>query len=137
MGNPALLTQCFSNLLNNALKFVPPGRTPAIRIFAQDLGRHVRIWVQDNGIGIEKEHQAKIFLMFHRLSHAYEGTGIGLALVKKAVERMHGEVGVESQPGQGSRFWFELDKAEEPPPLPHAKDAKEARDQRDAKDATP
>jgi signal transduction histidine kinase len=111
-GNPALLTQCFSNLLTNALKFVPPGRAATVRIHAQDLGSRVRLWFEDNGIGISEEHRDIIFKMFQRLSHDYEGTGIGLALVKKAAQRMHGEVGFESRPGQGSRFWLELHKAQ-------------------------
>jgi signal transduction histidine kinase len=66
--------------------------------------------VEDNGIGIEKGQQEKIFEMFHRLHHTeeYEGTGIGLAIVRKAAERMGGQVGVESEPGQGSRFWLQL-----------------------------
>jgi PAS domain S-box-containing protein len=111
MGNPALLTQCFSNFLTNALKFVAPHRTPRVRIFAQEHENRVRISVQDNGIGIDPHGQQKIFRMFQRLSRDYEGTGIGLALVKKAAERMNGTVGVESEPGQGSRFWLELEKA--------------------------
>ncbi len=110
-GNPALLTQCLSNLLDNALKFVPPGRTPAVRVFAEDKGSRVRLWIEDNGIGIDPADQKKVFGMFQRLSANYEGTGIGLALVKKAAERMRGAVGVESQAGQGSRFWLDLDKA--------------------------
>jgi len=113
MGNPSLLTQCFSNLLTNALKFVAPAHAPFVRIFAQENGSRVRLWFVDNGIGIGKEGQEKIFRMFQRLNREYEGTGIGLALVKKAAERMGGTVGVESQPGQGSRFWLEFDKAEE------------------------
>jgi signal transduction histidine kinase len=112
MGNPALLTQCFSNLLNNALKFVPPGKVPVIRVAAQDLGPRVRIWVDDNGIGIAEDCRDRIFRMFERLDDRFEGTGVGLPLVKKAAERMHGGVGVESQPGQGSRFWLELNKPE-------------------------
>jgi PAS domain S-box-containing protein len=111
LGNRALLSQCFSNLLTNALKFIPPGASPAVQIFAQDKGQRVRIWFQDNGIGISGEDQKKLFQMFQRLSHDYEGTGIGLALVKKAAERMRGAVGVESETGRGSRFWVELGKA--------------------------
>jgi signal transduction histidine kinase len=71
----------------------------------------VRIWFEDNGIGIAKEHQ-QIFKMFIRLSKGYEGTGIGLALVRKVMERMKGHVGVESELGKGSRFWIELHYAE-------------------------
>lgn len=111
LGNLALLTQCFSNLLTNALKFVAPGQAPRVRIFAQDLGSRVRICFEDNGIGIAEEYHAKVFQMFHRLNQDYEGTGIGLALVKKAAERMRGAVGVQSISGHGSHFWLELDKA--------------------------
>ena len=70
--------------------------------------RGVRIWFEDKGIGIEKQYHDKIWVMFQRLNKSYAGTGIGLALVRKAVERMGGRVGVESEPGQGSRFWVEL-----------------------------
>ena len=113
MGNAALLTQCFSNLLSNALKFVPPGKKPRVRIYAEAKAMRVRIWFEDKGIGISDEGKGKLFRMFQRLQTGYEGTGIGLALVKKAVERMNGKVGVESEPGRGSRFWLELERAGE------------------------
>lgn len=109
-GNAALLTQCFSNLLNNALKFVATGTIPRVRIFASENGERARLWFEDNGIGIAEDCHERIFEMFQRLSPQYEGTGIGLALVRKAAQRMRGSVGVESQPGRGSRFWLELDK---------------------------
>jgi PAS domain S-box-containing protein len=109
LGNPALLTQCFSNLLANALKFVPEGRSPRVHISAQERGNRVRILFRDNGIGIAEESQEKVFKMFQRLNACYEGTGIGLALVKKAVERMHGSVGLQSH-GQGCCFWLDLTK---------------------------
>ena len=72
----------------------------------------IRLWVEDNGIGIAPEHQKRIFRVFERLHgiEAYPGTGIGLAIVKKGVDRMGGQVGVESQLGQGSRFWIQLRK---------------------------
>jgi signal transduction histidine kinase len=108
MGNEAGLTQCFSNLLGNAVKFMPPGRIPSVRIGSELRGDRLRIWCEDNGIGIPAEMQTRVFVMFQRLSKDYEGTGIGLALVKKVVERMGGAVGVESEPGKGSRFWIEL-----------------------------
>jgi len=74
----------------------------------------VRVWVEDNGIGIAPEHQQRIFRLFMRLhGDAYSGTGIGLTIAQKALERMGGTVGVESAPGQGSRFWFELERAEQ------------------------
>ena len=65
-----------------------------------------------NGIGIEPELQGKLFGIFQRLrpNEGYEGTGIGLAIVRKAVERMHGKIGVESEPGKGSKFWIQLKK---------------------------
>lgn len=108
LGNKAAMTQCFSNLLDNAVKFVRPGITPEVRIWAGRQGGCARLWFQDNGIGIEKQYYDKIWVMFQRLNKDYEGTGIGLALVRKVVERMGGQVGVESEPGQGSRFWVQL-----------------------------
>jgi PAS domain S-box-containing protein len=79
----------------------------------------VRIWFEDRGIGIHEDYHDRIWVMFQRLNKSYEGTGIGLALVRKAVERMGGRVGLESQPGRGSRFWVELQRADtEPQPSP-------------------
>ena len=109
LANQAGLTQCFSNLLNNAVKFVASGQMPRIaRVCAETRDSMVRLWFEDNGIGIPAEYHGKIFGMFQRLSRNYEGTGIGLALVRKVIERMGGEVGVESEPGRGSRFWLDL-----------------------------
>jgi CheY-like chemotaxis protein len=108
LANQAGLTQCFSNLLGNAVKFVRPGELPRIRVWASDRDGWVRIWVEDNGIGISREMLPRVFDMFSRASKAYEGTGIGLALVRKVVQRMGGRVGVESEEGKGSRFWIEL-----------------------------
>jgi signal transduction histidine kinase len=68
----------------------------------------VRIWVEDNGIGIPLAAKRRLFGMYEKLDDRYEGNGIGLALVRKVVERMGGTVGAESEPGQGSRFWVEL-----------------------------
>lgn len=109
-ANAAGLTQCFSNLLGNAIKFVHPNRTPKVHVHAEERGQYVRLWVEDNGIGIPKQYHEQIFVMFQRLSKQYEGTGIGLALVRKTVERMKGRIGVESEPGKGSRFWMELER---------------------------
>jgi signal transduction histidine kinase len=111
-ANVAGLTQCFSNLLGNAVKFARDGRTPEVRVRAETRGGRVRIWCEDEGIGIPAEIRARLFQMFQRGSKAYDGTGIGLALVRKVVEHMGGAVGVESEPGKGSRFWIELQGAD-------------------------
>ncbi|MGH7971449.1 MAG: ATP-binding protein, partial [Limisphaerales bacterium] len=71
----------------------------------------VRLFFQDNGIGIENSAHEKIFHIFQRLDTKYEGTGIGLAIVQKAAARMGGHVGMESEPGRGSTFWLELHAA--------------------------
>jgi signal transduction histidine kinase len=108
LGNEAALTQCVSNLLTNAAKFVAPGTFPRITIRAELKGERVRIWFEDNGIGIEAQYKDRIFNLFQRLNKEYDGTGLGLSIVRKAVERMGGAVGVESERGLGSRFWLEL-----------------------------
>ena len=178
LGNEAALTQCFSNLLGNAIKFVAPGTRPEVRVWAEavegpkaggsveresvgsveggkgprgqetkglrdqpvlrsstaERGRpgrlvplslgllvpshappstlsFVRLWFADNGVGIPKEAQERIFRMFQRLDRSYDGTGVGLTVVRKAVEKMGGRVGLESEPGRGSQFWLELKAA--------------------------
>lgn len=112
-GDATTLKQVLSNLLTNAAKFVEPSKTPRIRIWSHAADGSVRLWVEDNGIGIAPDDRQRIFGLFHRLhtKGAYPGTGVGLALVKKGVDRMKGKVGVESEPGQGSRFWVELPPA--------------------------
>lgn len=110
VGHLATLRQSLCNLIDNALKFVPPERIPNIRIWTEKRNDTVRIWIQDNGIGIAPEYQEKIFKLFERLhsGEAYPGTGVGLAIVRKALERMKGSVGVESKVDEGSRFWLDL-----------------------------
>jgi signal transduction histidine kinase len=108
LANEAALTQCFSNLLSNAVKFVNDDQQPHVRIWAQSHDGVARLYFEDNGIGIPKEFQPRVFGMFQRATKRYEGTGIGLALVRKVTERMGGKVGLDSEPGKGSRFWVEL-----------------------------
>ena len=130
-----MLQQCFANLFDNALKFAVPGKpchifvrreigaSPAPDAAAAGTSTHAsnggmsrvgssrrRIWIEDNGIGIPTTAHEKIFGIFERLPTAnpVEGTGIGLAIVARATEQMRGICGVESTPGQGSRFWLEF-----------------------------
>ena len=114
-GHEASLTQVISNLLGNAVKFVVPGAVPTVKIWTEQRDAKVRVFIRDNGIGIAASDHDKVFKMFERLSAGpeYEGTGIGLAIVAKAVERMGGKVGVESKVGEGSTFWIELDGCKE------------------------
>ena len=111
MAHRQTLVQVLTNLLSNALKFVPEGMQPEVRIRTEQRNpSRVRLWVEDNGIGIDPSQYARIFEVFQRLhgEEKYPGTGIGLALVKTGVERMGGQAGVDSAPGRGSRFWIEL-----------------------------
>lgn len=112
-GHHSTLFQVMENLLTNAIKFVSPGTRPRLHIGAEHRGGMVRIHVEDNGIGIEPREFERIFQALERLHgpEEYPGSGIGLALVAKGVDRMGGRVGVESTPGQGSRFWIELPAA--------------------------
>ena len=119
LANNAAMTQVLSNILTNAVKFVAPGVRPRVRIRAEDVQKDqafpdgaVRLWVEDNGLGIPRQAHSRLFEIFTRFEDPdlYEGTGIGLAIVKKAVERMRGTIGVESEPGKGSRFWVQLHK---------------------------
>ena len=106
----SILSQIISNLVNNALKFIALDTTPKIRIWAESRHHHVRLWIEDNGIGISAEDRQKIFEVFIRLHgpSSYPGTGVGLAFVKRGIERLKGRVGVESELGAGSKFWLEL-----------------------------
>lgn len=110
IGHVASLTQCFGNLLENGVKFVAPGVEPKVEIFAERHGDRVRLSLRDNGIGIDPAGQEQLFSTFRRLrpAKAYHGTGVGLAIVRKAVHRMNGSLGVTSTPGDGSTFWIEL-----------------------------
>lgn len=108
------ITRVFQNLLGNALKYRAPERPPRIVLSVVRKGAEWRFTVSDNGIGIAAEDHDRIFHLFQRL-HArgeYDGTGLGLAIAKKIIERHGGQIGVESEPGQGSRFTFTLPAAD-------------------------
>lgn len=136
LGHEGFLTQCVSNILSNAIKFVAPGVTPQVRIWAEDRSALivqppgssekgnkvekgaedaavVRVWFEDNGIGIAAEDRSRVFRMFERINPAeqFEGTGMGLTIVRKAVQRLGGRVDFESKVATGSKFWIELKKA--------------------------
>lgn len=110
VANTTLLRQVLLNLIGNALKFAASGQSPRVYVTATRRDGTVRLSVRDEGIGIEARHHERIFGVFTRLhlSGEYPGTGIGLAIVRQGVERMNGQVGVESQAGQGSCFWITL-----------------------------
>jgi signal transduction histidine kinase len=113
MGNEALLGQCVSNLFSNGAKFVSPGTIPRLTVSAEPFDTDsVRVWFTDNGIGIAPENHERIFRLFERIhpTTVYEGTGIGLTIVRKASERMDAKLGFESELGKGSKFWIQLKK---------------------------
>jgi len=117
-GEATQLRQLLENLVGNAIKYTAPEVEPVVRVSAERQGEGWRVTVTDNGIGIEPQHRERVFGMFKRLHtrDAYPGTGIGLALCKKIVERHGGEIGVEPAPtGGGSTFWFRLPDRQERP----------------------
>lgn len=112
-ADPVLLQRVVENLLSNAVKFVPDGRTPEVRVRARVHEYHVRLEIEDNGVGMAPEDVPRAFKAFERLDPAgFPGTGVGLTIVAKAVERMGGEVGAVSTPGEGSTFHVLLRAAE-------------------------
>jgi signal transduction histidine kinase len=128
-GHQATVVLILNNLLSNALKFMAVGMQPRVRVWAeesavaaaqieagqpgQESTGFVRLWVEDNGIGIPPAQAGSLFQVFHRLhgKQEYPGTGLGLAIVRRGAERIGGRVGVESEQGKGSRFWVELQRA--------------------------
>lgn len=139
IGHEGFLTQCVSNILSNAIKFVSPGVTPHLKIWAEDRRELaseapwsdvadkeiegsasdvavVRVWFEDNGIGIATQDRSRVFRMFERVNPAeqFDGTGMGLTIVRKAIQRLGGRINFESELGKGSKFWIELKKAPEP-----------------------
>jgi PAS domain S-box-containing protein len=108
-GDERQITQLFQNLISNAIKFRGE-RKPEIHIGAERKGNNWVFYVRDNGIGIEAQYLDRIFVIFQRLHNRgkYPGTGIGLAICKKVVERRGGRIWVESQPGEGTTFYFNI-----------------------------
>jgi light-regulated signal transduction histidine kinase (bacteriophytochrome) len=114
MGDLAQISQIFQNLITNALKFHTVGVKPEVRISALRSGREYIFSVADNGIGIDPQYADRIFVIFQRLHTRteYEGTGIGLSICKKVIERSGGRIWVESVLGSGSTFYFTLPAAQ-------------------------
>jgi PAS domain S-box-containing protein len=110
LGSYFPLVQVVTNLLSNAIKFVASGVQPQIYVRVEKRQGNIRLWIDDNGIGIAVKDFERVFEVFSRLHGAdfYAGTGIGLAIVRKGVERMGGTVGLEQNEGGGTRFWIEL-----------------------------
>src|SRR5205823_12182959 len=100
VGDPGLVEQVLVELIDNGLHFVPEGTVPRIRLWCEERKGLARLWIEDNGVGIAPEYQEKVFHIFERLDERRRGTGIGLAIVAKAVERMKGRAGVESEAGR-------------------------------------
>jgi PAS domain S-box-containing protein len=112
IGDEGQLVRLFQNLIGNAIKF-RKDEAPQVHITAQRRNNVVTFSIKDNGIGIDPQHSQSIFEIFRRLHtrEEYPGTGMGLAICKKIVERHGGHISVQSQPGQGSTFYFSVDTA--------------------------
>jgi PAS domain S-box-containing protein len=110
LADESQLTQVFQNLISNGIKFRKPSATPNIHVSAKRLEGQWRFAVQDNGIGIDTKYKDRVFVVFQRLHtrHEYPGTGIGLSMCKRIVDRHGGRIWFESSPGKGSTFYFTL-----------------------------
>jgi light-regulated signal transduction histidine kinase (bacteriophytochrome) len=118
---PSQMRQLFQNLISNAIKFRRRDIVPIIDITTVSFRKDMfRIIVQDNGIGFDSKYADEIFVVFKRLHsyHEFEGTGVGLSICKKIIERHHGEIRAESKPGSGSRFIVDLPVVEKKTNLP-------------------
>lgn len=111
-GNQTQLLQLYQNLINNGIKYQKADATPQIHLSTKNKGEFIEFSVKDNGIGIDQRHIHKIFDVFQRLhrSGQFAGTGIGLSICKKVVERHGGTIRVESEAGIGTTFYFTLPK---------------------------
>ena len=109
--NNLQMTQLFQNLIGNALKYNRSAQ-PQIEIGYEEKCNHWQFFVKDNGIGIDPKFYDRIFIIFQRLhtKNQFSGTGIGLAICKKIVEKHEGKIWVDSTPGQGSTFYFTIKK---------------------------
>jgi signal transduction histidine kinase len=109
LGDATMIQVVFQNLIGNGIKFVAPGVQPRVEITARSEFRHVVISFTDNGVGIPAEARDRVFGLFERFHPQHPGTGIGLPIVQRAVERLNGTLGVEAAPhGTGTRFWVRL-----------------------------
>ena len=99
------LQQILTNFINNAIKFTSSG---SIQVGYRLKENHIEFYVADTGIGISPEQQSDIFHRFVKLNNFVPGTGLGLSICKNIIKQLKGQIGVESTPGQGSRFWFTL-----------------------------
>jgi PAS domain S-box-containing protein len=115
--DPSGLTQALRNLIGNAIKFSAKSPQPMVQIFARDTDEGIQVEVRDNGIGFDMKFRDKIFEIFQRLhnNQSYPGTGIGLAIVKRAISRVGGRVWAESEPGKGAVFFLQIPKKESVP----------------------
>ena len=114
----ATLSLVLQNLVINAIRHVPADRKPTVELYAEDCGNTARIIVQDNGVGMDTQRCQNVFNLFEqprRETDGGSGTGIGLAIVRRGVERLGGSVGVESTLGMGSKFWIEIAKDPDSP----------------------
>ena len=111
-ADPALLKQVFANLIGNALKFTRNREVAEIEIGSNEEDGHPVYYVRDNGVGFDQKYANTLFQVFHRLHDAreYEGTGVGLAIVQRIIERHGGRIWVESEPNRGTTFFFTLDE---------------------------
>ncbi|MFQ5667220.1 MAG: ATP-binding protein, partial [Candidatus Binatia bacterium] len=108
-GDPIRINQVFSNLIDNAIKHMPLQPEARIEVGCEEQGRYYRFFVRDTGAGIRQEDHDKVFRLFTRLgANGTPGEGVGLAAVKKIIDKHGGRIWVESEPGQGSTFWFTL-----------------------------
>lgn len=109
-GDKTLLARVFQNLVGNAIKFRSSDRDPEVRVCVEDLGDEWQVYVADNGVGFDMRHGGQIFVIFRRLSTEKNGSGLGLALCKRIIERHGGRIWAESDLGKGSTFYFTLPK---------------------------